>query len=82
MIVIEAVTMFNQLARLCPLLVPTEEERVRRMMQMFKPELAMVVDSSNHPPITIPDYVERTLRDSEKTASCTGCSGNESYILI
>ena len=45
MSVTEAVTKFNQLARLCPLLVPIEEERVRRMMEMFKPELAMAIDS-------------------------------------
>ena len=38
MSVTEAVAKFNQLARLCPLLVPTEEERVRRMMEMFKLE--------------------------------------------
>ncbi|KAL5554939.1 hypothetical protein UlMin_037175 [Ulmus minor] len=34
MSVTEAVRKFDQLARLCPYLVPTEEERVRRMLEM------------------------------------------------
>ena len=38
MTVSEAVTKFNQLARLCHRLVPIEEETVRRMMKMFKPD--------------------------------------------
>ncbi|KAL5583600.1 hypothetical protein UlMin_016042 [Ulmus minor] len=37
MSVTEAVRKFDQLARLCPYLVPTEEERVRRMLEMFRP---------------------------------------------
>ena len=47
MMVTEAVAKFNQLARLCPHLMPTEEQRVRRMMEMFKPEFAMAIDSGN-----------------------------------
>ena len=43
----EAVTKFNQLARLCPHLVPTKEERLSRMLEMFKLELAMMIDSRN-----------------------------------
>ena len=62
MSVTEAVTKFNQLARLCPLLVPTEEERVRRMMEMFKPELVMAIDSGSEPPTTVADCVARAIR--------------------
>ena len=62
MSVTEAVTKFNQLARLCPCLVPTEEERVRRKMEMFKPELAMAIDSGSEPPTTVADYVARAIR--------------------
>ena len=45
--VTEAVIKFNQLARLCPHLVPIEKERVRRMTEIFKPEMAMVINSGN-----------------------------------
>ncbi|KAL5564975.1 hypothetical protein UlMin_028139 [Ulmus minor] len=45
MSVTEAVRKFDQLARLCPYLVPTEEERVRRILEMFRPELAMKPNS-------------------------------------
>ena len=62
MTVTEAVVKFNQLARLCPHLVPTEEERVRWMMEMFKPELAMAIDSGNQPPVTVADCLERAVR--------------------
>ena len=68
MTVTEAVTKFNQLARLCPHLVPTEEERVRRMMEMFKPELSMTIDSKNQPPVTVADCVERSMRAEYRLA--------------
>ena len=64
----EAVTKFNQLARLCPHLVPTEEERVRRMMEIFKPELSMAIDSGNQPPVTVADCVERAMRAEYRLA--------------
>ena len=62
MTVAEAVTKFTQLARLCPRLVPTKEERVRRMMKMFKPELAMAIGSSSEPLTTVADCATRALR--------------------
>ncbi|KAL5563785.1 hypothetical protein UlMin_033532 [Ulmus minor] len=43
MSVTEAVRKFDQLARLCPYLVPTEEERVRRMLEMFQAGTSNVV---------------------------------------
>ena len=39
MTVIKAILKFDQLAGLCPQIVPTKEERVLRMMGMFKIEL-------------------------------------------
>ncbi|GMN35317.1 hypothetical protein TIFTF001_048444 [Ficus carica] len=39
MTVMEAVQKFEQLARLCPELVPTEREKVRRMMKMFRTDI-------------------------------------------
>ena len=58
----EAVSKFNQLARLCPQLVPTETERVRRMMGMFRPELTLAIDSGSQPPTTVADCLERAMR--------------------
>ncbi|GMN46134.1 hypothetical protein TIFTF001_015313 [Ficus carica] len=40
MTVIEAVKKFEQLARLCPELVPSETEKARRMMKMFRTDIA------------------------------------------
>ena len=62
MTVTEAVTKFNQLARLCPHLVPIEEEKVRIMMEKFKPELAIAVDSGFEPPTIMANCVTRILR--------------------
>ena len=39
----EAVKRFNRLARLCPELVRTERERVRLMLKMLRPEIALKV---------------------------------------
>ncbi|GMN53254.1 hypothetical protein TIFTF001_022400 [Ficus carica] len=40
MTILEAVKKFEQLARLCPELVPNETEKVRRMMKMFQTDIA------------------------------------------
>ena len=62
MSVTEACQKFDRLARLCPYLVPTEGERVRRMIRMFRPEIAVVVDSGDRPPLTVAECVSRALR--------------------
>ena len=62
MTVMEACRKFDRLARLCPQLVPTEMERVRRMLVMFRPEIATVVDSGERPPTTVADCVGRVVR--------------------
>ena len=58
----EAVTKFNQLARICHHLMPSEEERVRRMMEMFKSELVMAIDSRNQSLITVAYSAEREMK--------------------
>ncbi|KAL5538128.1 hypothetical protein UlMin_046157 [Ulmus minor] len=68
MSVTEAVRKFDQLARLCPYLVPTEEERVRRMLEMFRLELAVVIDSGDNPPTTVAECVDRALRAEYRLA--------------
>ncbi|KAL5579140.1 hypothetical protein UlMin_011582 [Ulmus minor] len=62
MTVIEAVTKFEQLARLCPSLVATEEERTRKMMDMFCPDIALAIESGGSPPVSVAECVERALR--------------------
>ena len=42
--------------------MPTEGERVRRMIRMFGPEIAVVVDNGDRPPLTIAECVTRVLR--------------------
>ena len=60
--VAEAVQKFEQLARLCPHLISTERDKVRRMMKMFRPELSVVICSGPHPPFTVADCVSRAVR--------------------
>ncbi|KAL5561756.1 hypothetical protein UlMin_031503 [Ulmus minor] len=62
MTVIEAVTKFEQLARLCPSLVATEEERARKMMDIFCPDIALAIESGGSPPVSLAECVERALR--------------------
>ncbi|GMN64787.1 hypothetical protein TIFTF001_033878 [Ficus carica] len=68
MSVTEVVRKFDQLARLCPHLVPTEDERVRRMLDMFHPEIAVIIDSGEKPPTTVAECVERALRAEYRLA--------------
>ncbi|MCQ7926442.1 retrotransposon gag domain-containing protein, partial [Salmonella enterica] len=59
MTVSEAVRCFNQLARLCPSMVATEKERVRRLMEMFRSDIALIVDSGKDPPLTATSCISR-----------------------
>ncbi|GMN33621.1 hypothetical protein TIFTF001_044817, partial [Ficus carica] len=45
MTVMEAIQKFEQLARLCPDLVPSEMEKVRRMMKMLRTDIAKQVSA-------------------------------------
>ena len=56
----EAVRKFERLAKLCPYLVPTEEQRVKRMLEMFRPDISLSVEGGGDPPTTTTDCVERT----------------------
>ena len=47
--VTEAIKRFNQLTSLCPHMVPNEEERLRRMIGMLRPEIIVIVDSRTPP---------------------------------
>ena len=45
MTVIEAVNKFEQLSRLCPFMVRTEEDRLKWMMDMFRPDITLAIES-------------------------------------
>ena len=62
MSVSEVMDKFNRLTRLCPDMVKTEEERVQRMMEMFRLELALNIDSGSSPPSTVADCLSRAIR--------------------
>ena len=61
MTVVEAVRKFEQLFRLCPFLVNTEEERLRRMMDIFWSDIALAIESGGSPPTTVAKCVERAI---------------------
>ena len=62
MTVIEAVNKFEQLSRLCPFMVRTEEDRLKRMMDMFRPDIALAIESGGSSPTTMARCIERAVR--------------------
>ncbi|XP_024028001.1 uncharacterized protein LOC112093555 [Morus notabilis] len=60
--VVDAVQKFKQLARLCPHMVTSEREEVRRMMKMFRTDLAVVISGGGRPLATVEDCVGRAIR--------------------
>ncbi|KAL5567777.1 hypothetical protein UlMin_024352 [Ulmus minor] len=62
MTVIEVVNKFEQLSRVCPHMLRTEEDRLKRMMDMFKPDIALAIESGGSPPTTVARCVERAVR--------------------
>ena len=57
----EAVKIFNRLARLCPELVSMERERVRLMLKMLRPEIAMNVAGGINRPQTAEELISSAL---------------------
>ncbi|GMN31600.1 hypothetical protein TIFTF001_049699 [Ficus carica] len=62
MTVMEAIKKFEQLARLCPELVLSETEKVRRMMKIFQTDIAKQLSAGSSPPTLVSDYVSRAIR--------------------
>ena len=60
MIVAETVRKFDRLERLCRFLQPSEGERICRMLEMFRPEIAIFVEAGGQPTTTAECY-ERAL---------------------
>ena len=61
MTVTEAVRKFERLERLCPFLKLGEGERIRRMLEMFRPDIAIFVETCRQP-ATVTECYERALR--------------------
>ncbi|GMN30882.1 hypothetical protein TIFTF001_041516 [Ficus carica] len=61
MIVMEAVKKFEQLARLCPELVPDETEKVRKM-KMFRADIAKQVSTGSNSPTLVSDCIDQAIR--------------------
>ncbi|GMN46307.1 hypothetical protein TIFTF001_015488 [Ficus carica] len=59
--VAEAVKNFKHLTHLCPYLIRSERDKVRRMMRMFDSDLTIVIWSGPHPPTTVAEYVSRAI---------------------
>ncbi|GMN65398.1 hypothetical protein TIFTF001_034461 [Ficus carica] len=62
MTIMEAVKKFEQLARLCPELVPNETEKVRRMMKMFRTDIAKQLSAGSNPSALVSDCISRAIR--------------------
>ncbi|KAL5556109.1 hypothetical protein UlMin_038345, partial [Ulmus minor] len=62
MTVAEVVRRFEQLARLCPYIILTEEQRTQRMLDMFRPNIALAIESGGIPPTTVAECIERAFR--------------------
>ncbi|GMN32015.1 hypothetical protein TIFTF001_046565 [Ficus carica] len=62
MTVLEVVKKFEQLARLCPELIPNETEKVRMMMKMFRTDIAKQVSAGSSPPTLVSDCISRAIR--------------------
>ena len=52
MTILEVVRKFERLAKLCPYLASTEEQRTKRMLEMFKLDIALAIESGGNTPTT------------------------------
>ena len=62
MTVAEAGKKYKRLAKLSPYLVPTEEQRMKRMLEMFRHDISLTIESGGDQPTTTIDCVERAYR--------------------
>ncbi|GMN62450.1 hypothetical protein TIFTF001_031531 [Ficus carica] len=60
--VAEAIKKFEKLARLCPHLISSEKDKVRRMVRIFHSDLAVVISSGPYPPTTVAECVSWAIR--------------------
>ncbi|GMN53979.1 hypothetical protein TIFTF001_023112 [Ficus carica] len=88
MTVLEAVKKFEQLAHLCPELVPNEMEKVRRMMKMFRTDIAKQVSAGSSPPTLVADCISQAIRaeywinqDREASAQIFKAKKEENAVL-
>ncbi|KAL5560715.1 hypothetical protein UlMin_036926 [Ulmus minor] len=61
MTVIKAVNKFEQLSRFFPSMIRTEEDKLRRIMDMLRPDITLAIESGRSPPRTVAKCVERAI---------------------
>ena len=62
MTVTEAVRKFERLAKLCHYLVPTEEQRIKWMSEIFRSDIALAVESGGNTLTTTTECAKRAYR--------------------
>ena len=62
MTVAEAVIKFKQLTKLCHYLVSTEEQRVKRILDMLRSDITLAIESGGDQPTTTTNCVERAYK--------------------
>ena len=62
MTITKAIRKFERLTKLCPYLVPTEEQQVKRMLEMFRPDISLAIEGGGNPPTTSTDCVEHAYK--------------------
>ena len=60
MTVTKAIRKFERLERLCCFLKLDEEERIRKMLEMFRPNIAIFIETGRQP-MTVAKCYERAL---------------------
>lgn len=53
---------FKQLARLCPNLVTPERDKVKKMLKMFRSDLAVMINSGSYLSMIVANCVSRAIR--------------------
>ena len=60
--VAETVKKFEQLTKLCPYLVSTEDQQVKQMLVMLQQDVTLAIEIGEDQPTMTTDYVERAYR--------------------
>ena len=66
MTIADVVKNFEQLARLCPYLVPTKEQRAHRRLEMFRPKISLAIESTGGQRTTTSECVQRAFRGEHR----------------
>lgn len=53
---------FDRLSRLCLYVVPTDRDKIQKMIGMFRPKISALVDNGTEQPTSAADCVNRAIR--------------------